>query len=146
MARRSPLTDLAGLGLLAWAVLLAYISIPTLFSADPSGDGRISLLAALLATAHVAAALGVTRRAAWGRSLGLALGAIGLLGSGVVLLTLAATLLSRGLANVGGSGPALGGAGRDGRRLRADRRRSCAGWKRVPPGMSLARSRSWMTL
>jgi hypothetical protein len=98
--RRSPLTDLAGLGLLAWAILLAYVSAPTLLSGDPLSDGGISLLGALLAAAHLAAALGVTRRVAWGRKLGLAMGAIGLFGSGVVLLTLAASLMGRGFSGL----------------------------------------------
>ena len=102
MGHRSPLTDLAGLGLLAWAALLAYISVPTLLGPDPFWDGGISLLAASLATAHLVAAVGVTRRAAWARRLGLWMGAIGLFGSGMVLLTLAASLLGRGLSSAGG--------------------------------------------
>ena len=102
MGQRSPLTDLAGLGLLAWAALLAYISVPTLLSAGPFGDGGISLLAALLAAAHLVAAVGITRRAAWARRLGLWMGAIGVFGSGIVLLTLGASLLGRGLGSAGG--------------------------------------------
>jgi hypothetical protein len=100
--RRSPLTDLAGLGLLAWAILLAYVSVSPLLSGDLSSDGGISALGALLAAAHIAAAFGVMRREAWGRSLALAMGAIGLFGSGVVLLTLAGSLVGRGVDSVGG--------------------------------------------
>jgi hypothetical protein len=102
MGHRSTLTDLAGLGLLAWAVLLAYISVPTLLSGDPLGDGGISVLAAALAAAHLVAAVGITRRAAWARRLGLWMGAIGVFGSGMVLLTLSASLLGRGLGSAGG--------------------------------------------
>lgn len=101
MGHRSVLTDLAGVGLLAWAVLLAYISVPTLLSPDPFWDGGISLLAA----GHLVAALGVTRRAGWARRLGLWMGAIGLFGSGMVLLTLSASLLTRG--NSGSAFPGL---------------------------------------
>jgi hypothetical protein len=95
-------TDLAALGLLAWALLLAYISVPTLLSADPFSDDGISLLAASLAAAHLVAAVGITRRASWARRLGLWMGAIGLFGSGLVLVTLAASLLGRGLSSAGG--------------------------------------------
>jgi hypothetical protein len=102
MGRRSPLTDLAGLGLMAWAVLLAYISVPTLLSPEPLGNGGISVLATSLAAAHLVAAVGVTRRADWARRLGLWIGAIGIFGSGMVLLTLGASLLGRGLSRAGG--------------------------------------------
>jgi hypothetical protein len=94
--RRSWLTDLAGLGLAAWAVLLAYVSLPTLVGPDPFRDGGISVLGALLAILHLAAALGVMRRASWGRRLAMAMGAVGLFGSGTVLLTLGASVLSQG--------------------------------------------------
>ena len=90
------------MGLLAWAALLAYISIPTLLGPAPFSDGGISLLAASLAAAHLVAAVGITRRAAWAHRLGLWMGAIGLFGSGMVLLTLAASLLGRGLSSAGG--------------------------------------------
>src|SRR5512132_436111 len=102
MGHRSLLTDLAGLGLLAWAALLAYISVPTLLGPEPFWDGGISLLAASLAAAHLVAAVGITRRAAWARWLGLWMCAIGLFGSGMVLLTLAASLLGQGLGSGGG--------------------------------------------
>ncbi|MGZ6299332.1 MAG: hypothetical protein ACXWMN_02415 [Candidatus Limnocylindria bacterium] len=75
MSRRSRLTDLAGLGLAAWAVLLGYVSVPTLAGPDPFWDGGISVLGALLAVVHLAAAFGVMRRADWGRRLALAVGA-----------------------------------------------------------------------
>jgi len=101
--RQSPLTDLAGLGLLGWAVLLGYVSVPTLLSDDPFWDGGISVLGALLAAGHLAAAFGVTRRAVWGLRLALTMGAVGLFGSGIVLLTLAASVLERGTDGVGGS-------------------------------------------
>ena len=39
MERRSPLTDLAGLGLLAWAILLAYVCVPPLFNGDMVSRG-----------------------------------------------------------------------------------------------------------
>jgi hypothetical protein len=74
--------------LLGWAGLLAYVSLPDLLSDDPLWDGGVSVLGAVLAVGHLAAALGVVRRATWGRRLGLALGGIGLFGSGAVLITL----------------------------------------------------------
>jgi hypothetical protein len=87
-AQRSPLTDLAAALLLAWAFLLAYVSLPVVLSDDPLWDGGVSVLGALLAAGHLAAALGVVRRTAWGRRLGLAVGGIGLFGSAAVLVTL----------------------------------------------------------
>jgi hypothetical protein len=92
--RRSPLTDLAGLGLLAWAVLLGYVSVPWILSRGLLWDGGISLLGGFLAALHLVAAIGVTRRAGWARRLGLWMAGIGLFGSGVVLLTLAPGVLS----------------------------------------------------
>lgn len=89
---RSVLTDVAALLLLAWAGLIAYVSVPTLLSDDPLWDGGVSVLGAFLAGGHLVAAVGILRRIGWGRRLGLALGVIGLLGSGAVLLTLAANL------------------------------------------------------
>lgn len=91
---RSPLTDLASLGLLAWAVLLGYVSVPWMVSRGLLWDGGISLLGAGLAAAHLVAAIGVTRRAAWARTLGLWMAGVGLFGSGAVLLTLAPGVLS----------------------------------------------------
>jgi len=85
---RSALTDIAGLILVGWAVLLAYVSVPTLLSDDPFWDGGISVLGAVLAVGHAAAAFGVVRRAKWGRRLGLGMGGIGLFGSAAVLITL----------------------------------------------------------
>jgi hypothetical protein len=93
-SRRSPWTDLAGLGLLGWAVLLGYVSIPLILSRGLLWDDGISVLGALLAAAHLVAAIGVTRRAAWARRLGLWMGGVGLFGSGAVLLTLAPGALS----------------------------------------------------
>ena len=66
-------------------------------SDDPLWDGGISVLGAVLAAAHVVAALGIFRRAGWARGLGLALGVIGLFGSLAVLAGLAASLLSSDL-------------------------------------------------
>lgn len=100
--RRSWLTDIAGLGLLGWAVLLGYVSFSTLLSDDPFWDGGVSALGGVLAVLHLAAAIGVARRAGWARSAALWMGAIGLFGSGAVLLTLGGGLL--------GSAPAIGGA------------------------------------
>jgi hypothetical protein len=105
---RSPLTDLASLGLLGWAVLLGYVSVPWMLSRGLLWDGGISLLGAFLAAAHLAAALGVTRRAAWARRLGLWMAGVGLFGSAAVLLTLAPGVLSdKGAAMLGGSSPLL---------------------------------------
>ncbi len=95
--RRTVLPDVAALLLLAWAGLLAYVSVPTLLSDDPLWDGGISVLGAVLAAAHVVAALGIFRRVGWARGLGLALGVIGLFGSVAVLLTLGASLFSSDL-------------------------------------------------
>ena len=88
MNPRSALTDVAAVLLLGWAGLLAYVSLPVVLSDDPMWDGGISVLGAMLAAGHAAAAFGVVRRAPWGRRLGLALGGIGLFGSGAVLITL----------------------------------------------------------
>jgi hypothetical protein len=88
-SRRSLLTDLAGLGLLGWAVLLGYVSVPWMLSRGLLWDDGISLLGALLAAGNLVAALGVTRRAGWGRRIGLWMAGVGLFGSGAVLLTLA---------------------------------------------------------
>ena len=102
MERRSPLTDVAGLGLLAWGILLGYISVPTLLSHGPTWDGGISVIGAVLAAGHLAAAIGVTRRAAWGRRLGLAMGALGLFGSASVLITLTVSVISSGSQGIRG--------------------------------------------
>lgn len=104
---RSPLTDLAGLGLLAWAVLLGYVSVPWMVSRGLLWDGGISLLGAVLAAGHLVAALGVTRRTGWGRRLGLWMGGIGLFGCGVVLLTLAPGVLSGDAGAILGTPPFL---------------------------------------
>jgi len=104
---RSPLTDLASLGLFAWAVLLGYVSIPWMVSRGLLWDGGISLLGAALAAGHLVAALGVMRRAAWGRRLGLWMGGIGLFGSGAVLLTLAPGVLGGDAGAIVGSPPVL---------------------------------------
>jgi hypothetical protein len=82
----------AALLLLAWAGLLAYVSVPTLLSDDPLWDGGVSPLGAVLAAAHVIAALGIFGRRGWGRRLGLIIGLIGLFGTSIVLLTLAANV------------------------------------------------------
>lgn len=97
MARRSPLTVVAGLLLLVWAGLLAYVSLPTLLSDDPLWDGGISVLGAFLAVAHLAAGVGVLARTPGARRLGLLLGGIGLFGTVAVVLTLAANMMSSGL-------------------------------------------------
>jgi hypothetical protein len=104
---RSPLTDLAGLGLLAWAVLLGYVSVPWMVSRGLLWDGGISLLGGVLAAANLVAAIGVARRAGWGRRLGLWIGGIGLFGSGAVLLTLAPGVLSDDAGTILGALPLL---------------------------------------
>ena len=104
---RSPLTDLAGLGLLAWAVLLGYVSVPWILSRGLLWDGGISLVGAALAAGNLVAAIGVTRRAGWGRRLGLWTGGIGLFGSGAVLLTLAPGILGGDVGAVIGGSPLL---------------------------------------
>jgi hypothetical protein len=80
------LTDVAALLLLLWAGLLAYGSLPTLLGDDPLWDDGVSVLGAVLAAAHLVAALGVLRRARWGRGLGLGVAIVGLIGSAAVLL------------------------------------------------------------
>jgi hypothetical protein len=97
VGRRAVLPDVAALLLLAWAGLLAYVSVLTLLSDDPLRDGGVSVLGATLAAGHVVAAVGVLRRLFWGRRLGLILGAVGLFGSLAVLVTLAASLTSSDL-------------------------------------------------
>jgi hypothetical protein len=88
VTRRSLLTDLAAVLLLGWAGLIAYVSLPTVLSDDPLWDGGVSVLGVLLAVGHLAAAVGVERRAGWGRRLGLGMGGIGLFGSAAVLITI----------------------------------------------------------
>ena len=102
--RRSALTDLVGLALLGWAVLLGYVSVPWTLSRGLLWDGGISLVGAALAAGNLVAAIGVTRRAGWGRRLGLWMGGIGLFGSGAVLLTLAPGILG------GNPGALIGGS------------------------------------
>ena len=102
---RSPLTDLASVGLLAWAVLLGYVSIPWMLSRGLLWDGGISLLGAALAALHLVAAIGVTRRAGWARRLGLWMAGVGLFGSGVVLVTIAPGALSDDAAATFGGSP-----------------------------------------
>jgi FtsH-binding integral membrane protein len=92
MRSRSLLPDVAGVILLAWAGLLGYVSVPTLLTDDPLWDGGVSVLGAVLAAAHVIAALGLFGRRGWGRRLGLIIGLIGLFGTAIVLLTLAANV------------------------------------------------------
>ena len=106
-SRRSLLTDLAGLGLLGWAVLLGYVSVPLILSRGVLWDDGISLLGALLAAAHLVAALGVTRHAGWARRLGLWMGGLGLFGSGAVLLTLLPGMLTGDPGAVVASPPLL---------------------------------------
>jgi hypothetical protein len=84
--------DLAGVLLIAWAGLIAYVSVPTLLGDEPLWDGGVSLLGALVAAAHLVAAWGVFTRHPWGRRLGLVVGGVGAVGTGIVLLTLAANL------------------------------------------------------
>lgn len=105
--RRSALTDLAGLALLGWAVLLGYVSVPWILSRGLLWDGGISLVGAALAAGNLVAAIGVTRRAGWGRRLGLWAGGIGLFGSGAVLLTLAPGILGGDVGAVIGGSPLL---------------------------------------
>jgi len=107
IGRRSLLTDLAGVGLLGWAVLLGYVSVPWMLSRGLLWDDGISLLGALLAAGNLVAALGVTRRAGWGRRLGLWMAGIGLFGSGAVLATLAPGVLSGKAAAILGGTPVM---------------------------------------
>ena len=100
---RSPLTDLASLGLLGWAVLLGYVSIPWMLSRGLLWDDGISLIGASLAALHLVAAIGVTRRLGWARRLGLWMSGIGLFGSGAVLVTLAPAALGDDAAATLGS-------------------------------------------
>jgi hypothetical protein len=104
---RSPLTDLAGLGLLGWAILLGYVSVPFMLSRGILWDGGVSLIGAILAAGNLAAALGVMRRAALGRRLGLWMAGVGLFGSGAVLLTLAPGVLSGDAGTILGTSPLL---------------------------------------
>lgn len=50
------------------------------------------IVGVVVAASHLVAALGVFRRAAWARLLGMVVGGIGLVGTGLVLLTLVANL------------------------------------------------------
>ena len=92
MTGRAWHVDLAGGLLLGWAGLLAYVSVPTLLSDDPLWDAGVSVLGAVIAAGHLAAAIGVFVRRSWGRRLGLLVGGVGVFGTGLVLVTLASNL------------------------------------------------------
>jgi hypothetical protein len=79
----------AGVLLLAWAGLLGYVSLLTGWSFDDPIEGGLIILGVIFAAAHLVAAIGVFLRATWGRILGLVVGGIGLVGTGLVLVTLA---------------------------------------------------------
>jgi hypothetical protein len=84
-------------------VLLGYVSVPWILSRGLLWDDGVSLLGAVLAGAHLVAALGVTRRLGWARRLGLWMAGVGLFGSGVVLLTLGGGLMGPAAAPIGAS-------------------------------------------
>jgi hypothetical protein len=86
-------------------VLLGYVSVPWMLSRGLLWDDGISLVGALLAAGNLVAALGVMRRAGWGRRLGLWMASVGLFGSGAVLVTLAPGVVSGKAATILGSTP-----------------------------------------
>jgi hypothetical protein len=92
MRQRASHVDLAGLLLLGWAGLLGYVSLLTGWSFEDPVEGVLLVVGVVFAASQLVAALGVFRRAAWARLLGLIVGGIGLVGTGLVLLTLAANL------------------------------------------------------
>jgi hypothetical protein len=83
--RRSWVLDAAGLVLLGWGLLLAWISSPPLLRAELLVDGGVSLIGAVLGILHVVAAVGIARRSGWSRGLGIGLAGLGLFGSVSVL-------------------------------------------------------------
>jgi hypothetical protein len=84
---RLAVPDLAGLVLFAWSLLLAYVSVPSLLAGqDLLADGGISVLGAVMAVLHLAAAVGITQRHRWARTLGIILAIIGVGGSLAVLI------------------------------------------------------------
>jgi hypothetical protein len=85
--QRSLLPDLAGVLLLGWAGLLAFVSL-TGWSLDDPIEAFLIVVGLVLATSHLVAALGVFGRASWARRLGLIVGGIGLVGTSVVAITL----------------------------------------------------------
>ena len=87
MPRRSLLTDLAGVLLLGWAGLLAFVSL-TGWSLDDPVEAFLIVVGLVLAASHLIAALGVFGRRSWARRLGLIVGGIGLVGTLVVVITL----------------------------------------------------------
>lgn len=103
MGRRSRLPDLAALILLGWVVLIVLVEVPLLLGDDPLANPAWSVTGAILAGAHVVAAVGVVRRMAWGRRLGLWIGGLAMLGTAFVLVTWTISAL----AAIGPSGEAL---------------------------------------
>lgn len=87
MIRRSFLPDVAALILLGWVGLILFVEIPTLLGDDPFANPPRSVTSAILAAAHVAAAVGIVRRVAWGRRLGLWIGGLAMFGTAFVLVT-----------------------------------------------------------
>jgi hypothetical protein len=87
MPRRSLLTDLAGVLLLGWAGLLAFVSLTGWSLGDPM-EAFLIVVGVVLAGGHLVAALGVFVRASWARRMGLIVGGIGLVGTSVVVITL----------------------------------------------------------
>ena len=87
MPRRDLLTDAAGLLLLGWAGLLGYVSLSG-WSLDDPIEAFLIVVGVVLAGSHLVAGLGVFRRTAWARRLGMIVGGIGLVGTAVVAVTL----------------------------------------------------------
>jgi hypothetical protein len=77
--------DAAGLLLLGWGVLIAWVSSPPLLRGELLDDGGVSLIGAVLALLHVVAVVGIARRSGWSRGLGIGLAGVGLFGSISVL-------------------------------------------------------------
>lgn len=77
--------DGAGVVLLVWGLLLVWVSLPGVLAGRALDDGAMELLGVLLGALHVAAAMGIALRRGWSRTLGIAVGALGLLGSISVL-------------------------------------------------------------
>jgi hypothetical protein len=103
MGRRSLLPDLAALILLGWVGLILFIQVPILLGDDPFANPAWSVTGAILAGAHVAAAVGIFRRLAWGRRLGLWIGGLAMFATAFVLVTWTVSAL----ATIGPSAEAL---------------------------------------
>ncbi|RPH34659.1 MAG: hypothetical protein EHM90_05725 [Chloroflexi bacterium] len=103
MDRRSLLPDLAALILLGWVGLILFVQVPILLGDDPFANPAWSVTGAILAGAHLAAVVGIVRRMAWGRRLGLWIGGLAMFGTAVVLVTWTVNAL----ATIGPSADAL---------------------------------------